>query len=69
MSKLRKKQSARVISSKTVFRGPVFSVVSQQVEEPDGVRVRRDIVQHPGSIVILAVDDSSKPPSVLLERQ
>ena len=69
MSKLRKKQSARVISSKTVFRGPVFSVVSQQVEEPDGVRVRRDIVQHPGSIVILAVDESSKIPRVLLERQ
>jgi ADP-ribose pyrophosphatase len=47
----------------------VFSVVSQQVAEPDGVRVRRDIVQHPGSIVILAVDDSTKPARVLLERQ
>lgn len=52
-----------------VFRGPVFSVVSQQVQEPDGVRVRRDIVEHPGSIVILAVDDSGKVPRVLLERQ
>ena len=69
MPKLRKKQSARVVSSKVVFRGPVFSVVSQQVEEPDGVRVRRDLVQHPGSIVILAVDDSGKVPKVLLERQ
>lgn len=69
MPKLRKKASARVISSKTVFRGPVFSVVSQQVEEPDGVHVRRDIVEHPGSIVILAVDDSGKAPKVLLERQ
>jgi ADP-ribose pyrophosphatase len=69
MPKVRKKQSARVVSSKVVFRGPVFSVVSQQVEEPDGVRVRRDLVQHPGSIVILAVDDSGKVPKVLLERQ
>jgi ADP-ribose diphosphatase len=69
MSKARKQTSARVISSNTVFRGPVFSVVSQEVEEPDGVRVRRDIVEHPGSIVILAVDDSSKMPRVLLERQ
>jgi ADP-ribose pyrophosphatase len=69
MPKVRKKQSARVVSSKVVFRGPVFSVVSQQVEEPDGVRVRRDLVQHPGSIVILAVDDSGKIPKVLLERQ
>jgi ADP-ribose pyrophosphatase len=69
MPKLRKKQSARVLSSKTVFRGPVFSVVTQEVQEPDGVRVRRDLVQHPGSIVILAVDDSGKTPRVLLERQ
>jgi ADP-ribose pyrophosphatase len=69
MPKLRKKQSARVLSSKTVFRGPVFSVVTQEVQEPDGVRVRRDLVQHPGSIVILAVDDSGKIPRVLLERQ
>jgi len=64
-----RKSVARVISSKSVFRGPVFSVVSQQVEEPDGVRVRRDIVEHPGSIVILAVDESGKSPRVLLERQ
>jgi len=60
---------ARVLSSRTVFKGRVFKVVSQEVAEPDGVRVRRDIVQHPGSIVILAVDDSVKPPRVLLERQ
>jgi ADP-ribose diphosphatase len=69
MAKTRKKSSVRVLSSKTVFRGRVFSVLSQQVEEPDGVKVRRDIVQHPGSIVILAVDDSGKTPRVLLERQ
>lgn len=69
MPKTRKKSAARVLSSKTVFSGPVFSVVSQQVQEPDGVQVRRDIVQHPGSIVILAVDDSGKTPRVLLERQ
>lgn len=69
MPKLSDKSSARIISSRTVFRGPVFSVVSQQVQEPDGVRVRRDIVEHPGSIVILAVDGSGKASRVLLERQ
>jgi ADP-ribose pyrophosphatase len=60
---------ARVVSSETVFRGPVFSVVSDQVEEPGGVRARRDVVRHSGSIVVLAVDDRSRPPRVLLERQ
>ncbi len=33
------------------------------------MHVRRDLVQHPGSIVILAVDNSGKQPRVLLERQ
>lgn len=73
-SSSRKKSSApsspaRVLSSRKIFQGKVFSVVSQQVREPDGVQVRRDIVRHPGSIVILAVDDSVRPPRVLLERQ
>jgi len=63
------KSGVRVVSSKTVFQGPVFSVVSDQVEEPDNVHARRDVVRHPGSIVVLAVDDSAKEPRVLLERQ
>lgn len=62
---------ARVLSSKTVFQGRVFSVVSDDVEEPGNVRARRDIIRHPGSIVVLAVDDSDsrKAPLLLLERQ
>jgi ADP-ribose pyrophosphatase len=68
-SKKSSKKLARVISSKEVFAGPIFKVVSQEVQEPDGVRVHRDVVQHRGSIVILAVDDSGKEPRVLLERQ
>jgi ADP-ribose pyrophosphatase len=63
------KSLVRVLSSKTLFHGPVFSVVSDQVEEPGNIRVRRDVVRHPGSIVILAVDGSARLPRVLLERQ
>lgn len=57
----------------------MFSVTTDEVEEPGGVRARRDVVRHSGSIVVLAVDTvivdrRSKPagkaqPSVLLERQ
>ena len=62
--------SARIISSKTVFHGRVFRVDADEVEEPAGVRVCRDVVRHPGSIVILAVDDHSRRgPLLLLERQ
>jgi ADP-ribose pyrophosphatase len=62
---------SRVISSKTVFEGRVFNVVSDEVEEPDNVRVRRDIIRHPGSIVVAALDDagSQREPLLLLERQ
>lgn len=61
---------AHVISSKTVFHGRVFSVDADEIEEPGGVKVRREIVRHPGSIVILAVDDHPRGrPLLLLERQ
>lgn len=63
------KTHARVISSKVVFRGPVFTVVTEQVREPGGFVARRDIVRHPGSVVILAVESSRAKPRVLLERQ
>jgi ADP-ribose pyrophosphatase len=59
----------RVISSKTVFRGPVFSVDSDHVQEPGNVRARRDVIRHSGSIVVLPLDDSGRTPRVLLERQ
>jgi ADP-ribose pyrophosphatase len=67
----RKKSSSlvRVISSKTAFRGPVFSVMTDQVEEPGNVRARRDVIRHSGSIVVLPLDDSGRTPLVLLERQ
>ena len=62
---------AKVISSKTVFQGRVFSVTSDDVEEPGGVRVRRDMVRHPGSVVVMAVDNSRPRGEklLLLERQ
>jgi len=63
------KNQVRILSSKTVFRGRVFSVTSDCVQEPGGVIVRRDIVRHGGSVVILAVEGESADPRVLLERQ
>ncbi len=74
-----KSKQARVLSSRISFRGPVFSVTTDEVEEPGGVRARRDVIRHSGSIVVLAVDDlainiSAKTarkaePRILLERQ
>jgi len=75
---------ARVLSSRVSYQGPVFSVTSDEVEEPGGVRARRDVVRHSGSIVVLAVEEPARPttgkakstgadkksePRILLERQ
>ncbi len=69
MTKSRSNQGARVLSSRTVYEGPVFWVTTDQVQEPGGVKARRDLIHHSGSVVVLAVDDSGKTPRVLLERQ
>jgi ADP-ribose pyrophosphatase len=64
-----KAKKARVLSSRVVFRGPVFQVVSDRVQEPGGIVARRDLIRHPGSVVILAVDNSRPQLRVLLARQ
>jgi ADP-ribose pyrophosphatase len=51
-----KSARARVISSRVSYQGSVFNVTTDEVEEPGGVRARRDVIRHSGSIVVLAVD-------------
>ena len=75
------KKQVKILSSKVAYRGPVFSITSDQVKEPSGATVRRDIVRHSGSVVMMAVDGSNllargkkglrseKDPRVLLIRQ
>ena len=51
---------------KTVYRGPVFSIESGVLEEPGGVRARRDIIRHSGSVAVLPVGAKGE---VILIRQ
>jgi ADP-ribose pyrophosphatase len=50
-----KTKRARVISSKIVFKSRTFSVRHEQVVEPGGVTAARDVVIHPGSVVVMPV--------------
>ena len=59
----------RVLESKTVFRGRVFHVTRDRVQEPNGITAIREVIRHSGSVVVLAVDDSGPEPKILLERQ
>jgi ADP-ribose pyrophosphatase len=72
----KKSAESRVLSSRISFQGPVFSVTTDEVEEPGGVRARRDVIRHSGSIVVLAVEEparvgsgKAREPRILLERQ
>ena len=65
----KKNKLVRVVESKEVYRGPVFHVTSDYIIEPGGIKVRRDVVRHTGSVVIMAVDERGPEPRVLLARQ
>ena len=61
-----RKQQARVLSSREVFAGRAFSVRRDRVSEPGGVVAVRDIVVHPGSVVLLPIFPDG---TILLVRQ
>jgi len=48
-------KNARVLSSQAVYQGAVFGVRRDEVIEPTGVRTTREVVTHPGSVVVLPV--------------
>jgi ADP-ribose pyrophosphatase len=49
------KGRAKIISSKMVYQGKVFGVRRDVVIEPGGKPATRDIVTHPGSVVVLPI--------------
>lgn len=62
----KKKSVARVLSSEIVFKGRVFGVRREKVIEPGGVEATREIVTHPGSVVVLPVFSDGR---ILMIRQ
>jgi ADP-ribose pyrophosphatase len=59
-------KTAKVLSSELIFQGRVFALKREQVVEPSGLTVTRDIVVHPGSAVVLPVFPDGR---ILLIRQ
>lgn len=49
------KQKAQILKSETIYEGPAFGVRRDEVLEPTGVRTTREVVTHPGSVVVLPV--------------
>jgi len=48
-------KKAKVLSSATIYVGPVFGIRRDEVIEPSGVRTTREVITHPGSVVVLPV--------------
>ncbi len=48
-------KTAQILSSTTIYQGPVFGMRRDEVIEPSGVRATREVITHPGSVVILPV--------------
>jgi ADP-ribose pyrophosphatase len=48
-----KGRRARIVSSKVLFRGRVFTLKRDRVIEPSGIVTTRDMIAHPGSVVVL----------------
>ncbi len=66
-----KARASRLVSSKVAYKGLVFNVYADTVQEPNGLIHKREVIHHVGSVVILAIDESKDPkdPIVILERQ
>jgi 8-oxo-dGTP pyrophosphatase MutT (NUDIX family) len=49
-----------VVDSEQVFRGAIIGVRRDTITMPDGSTADREIVDHPGAVVILALDDDDQ---------
>jgi ADP-ribose pyrophosphatase len=59
-------RKAKILSSTTIYKGPVFGIRRDEVIEPSGVRAIREVITHPGSVVVLPVLPDGR---ILLIRQ
>lgn len=55
-----KKYEEKTISTKTIFEGKIIKVRVDDVLLPNGETSKREIVEHPGAVAVLAVTDQNK---------
>ncbi|HWY09400.1 MAG TPA: NUDIX hydrolase [Candidatus Acidoferrales bacterium] len=49
------KGTAEILRSEMIYQGRVFGLRRDEVVEPSGVRTTREVITHPGSVVVLPV--------------
>ena len=60
------KELAKIVKSEIVYEGPVFGVRRDVVLEPGGLQTTREVITHPGSVVVLPILPDKK---IVLIRQ
>jgi ADP-ribose pyrophosphatase len=61
-----KPKGAKILSSELIFQGRVFALKRDRLVEPSGITVMREVIEHPGSAVVLPVFPDGR---ILLIRQ
>jgi len=56
----------KLVSSEEKYRCSLFSVAEEVAQAADGFQIKRAVIRHPGSAVILVIDEKKK---ILLIRQ
>lgn len=56
----------KIVSSREILKNKLFTITDEVAVDPDGFEIHRNIVRHPGSAVMMAIDENRK---VLLVRQ
>jgi len=49
------KATGKILSSKVLYKGQIFGVRRDEVLEPTGMRTTREVITHPGSVVVMPV--------------
>ena len=49
------KGTAKILGSEMIYQGKVFGLRRDEVVEPSGLRATREVITHPGSVVVLPV--------------
>jgi ADP-ribose pyrophosphatase len=62
----KKAAEVKVTSSETLFQGKVFALKRDHIFEPGGIEAMREVIVHPGSVVVLPVFPDGR---ILLIRQ
>ena len=47
----------KTLTTKTVYKGKIFDITSDEVQLSDGLIRHREIIRHPGGVVICAIKD------------